>query len=141
MALVLFDTNILIDHFNQHNQATSELTAYSDAIISSLTWIEVACGFDQTKRIELSRVLSAAKIRVVHIDDVIMLRAAVLRSIGIANQSKVKLVDCIIRATAEVSRRILVTRNPKDFGGEGPMVHVPYQINNGKVVAIRPRPR
>jgi hypothetical protein len=70
-----------------------------------------------------------------------MLRAAVLRSIGIANQSKVKLADCIIRATAEVSRRFLVTRNPKDFGGEGPMVHVPYQINNGKVVAIRPRPR
>ena len=140
MSPVLFDTNILIDHFNKHSQATNELTAYKDAIISSLSWIEVACGFDQAQRMDLSRVLSMARIRVVHIDDTIMLRAAVLRSISIANQSKVKLVDCIIRATAEVSHRILVTRNPKDFGGEGPMVRVPYQISNGQIVSIKPPP-
>ena len=140
MTQVLFDTNILIDHFNRHNQATNELTAYSDAIISSLSWIEVACGFDQVQRQELSRVLSTARIRVVHIDNSIMLRAAVLRSVSIAKQAKVKLVDCVIRATAEVSNRVLVTRNPKDFGGEGPMVRVPYQISNGKIVSIKPPP-
>lgn len=80
MSPVLFDTNILVDHFNKHSQATNELTAYKDAIISSLSWID------------------------------------------------------------EVSHRILVTRNPKDFGGEGPMVRVPYQISNGQIVSIKPPP-
>lgn len=140
MAIVLFDTNILVDHFNQHAEATLELTAYSDAIISSLTWIEVACGFDQAKQRMLSRSLALAGIRIVHTNKRIMARAAALRRDSIAGKSKVKLVDCVLRATAEVGKRIIVTRNPQDFGGEGPMVRVPYQILDGKVVAVRPPP-
>lgn len=35
MVKVLFDTNILIDHFNKFNAATDELAAYDDAINSS----------------------------------------------------------------------------------------------------------
>ncbi len=42
MAIVLFDTNILIDYFAGHSAAIIELASFDDAIISSLTWIEVA---------------------------------------------------------------------------------------------------
>ena len=31
-----------------------------------------------------------------------------------------------------------VTRNPGDFGGEGPKVRVPYDIVDGKAVNIKP---
>jgi hypothetical protein len=48
------------------------------------------------------------------------------------------LLDCIIRATAEASGRLVITRNPADFGGEGPLVRVPYEIVNGVAVNIKP---
>jgi hypothetical protein len=50
---------------------------------------------------------------------------------------KIKLPDCIIRATAESQGRIIVTRNPYDFGGEGPKVRVPYELDEGVAVNIR----
>jgi hypothetical protein len=34
MVIVLFDTNILIDHFERHDVATAELLSYKDALIS-----------------------------------------------------------------------------------------------------------
>lgn len=37
MAIVLFDTNILIDHTLGIAQATAELSAYGDAAISAIS--------------------------------------------------------------------------------------------------------
>ncbi len=42
MAIVLFDSNILIDHILGYREATVELAAYDDAVISSISWME-AC--------------------------------------------------------------------------------------------------
>ena len=67
-----------------------------------------------------------------------MERAAVIRGRSLKAPPKLPLLDCIIRATAEAHGRVVITRNPGDFGGEGPMVRVPYQIVNGVAVNIRP---
>ena len=60
MAIVLFDTNILIDHFNNVDEATNELLAYDDAAISAITWIELACKFNDTDKQAFAELLAAA---------------------------------------------------------------------------------
>lgn len=140
MAIVLFDTNILVDHFAGHSAATMELANYDDAIISSLTWIEVACKLILQQRVQFDALLAGAGIKIVHMNETIMFRAAAIRADSIANPPKIALPDCIIWATAEVSGRIIVTRNPADFGGVGPMVRVPCEIVNGAAVNISPVP-
>ena len=50
-------------------------------------------------------------------------RAAVIR-----RQKRLKMPDAIILATAEVGKRVLVTRNVKDFPARGRGVRVPYKI-------------
>jgi predicted nucleic acid-binding protein len=140
MAIVLFDTNILIDHLAGYDAATTELANYDDAIISSLTWIEVACKMTLAQQGQFDALLAASGIKIAHLNDDIMVRAAAIRRDSIANPPKFPLPDCIIRATAEVSGRIIVTRNPAHFGGVGPMVRVPYEIVNGAAVNVAPSP-
>jgi len=137
MAIVLFDTNILIDNFEGIPEAAAELSSYDDAIISSITWIEVACKMDRMQRVAFNALLAGAGIRVIHPDDNIMDRAATLRGASLATQQKIKLPDCIIRATAESQARVIITRNTKDFGSESPGVHVPYELNGGVAINIR----
>lgn len=145
MAIVLFDSNILIDNFNGHTAAALEIFAYDDAIISSIVWMEVACIMDGAQRIAFDTLLDAAEIRIVHPNDRIMRLAATIRGNSLADHRagigrKLGLADCIIRATAEIDGRIIVTRNPADFGGEQPDVRVPYEIVDGVAVNIKPPP-
>ena len=140
MAIVLFDTNILIDNFTGIREAVVELTNYKDAVISSITWIEVACRMDQGEKQNFKTLLAAAGILIAHPDDDIMERAAAIRGISLVTPPKIKLPDCIIRATAECQGRLVITRNPSDFGGEGPLVRVPYELVNGLVVNVKPPP-
>jgi predicted nucleic acid-binding protein len=44
------------------------------------------------------------------------------------DQNKVKLPDAIIWATAQLDKRVLVTRNTKDFSSAHPGIRVPYVI-------------
>jgi predicted nucleic acid-binding protein len=140
MAIVLFDTNILIDNLAGHAAAALEIFHYDDAIISSISWMEVACKMDQAARQRFQAFLSGSGIRIVHPDDDIMERAATIRGNSIITPPKFPLPDCIVRATAEASGRLVVTRNPADFGGEGPLVRVPYDIVDGAAINIRPPP-
>lgn len=140
MVKVLFDTNILIDHFNKFTAATDELAAYDDAIISTITWIEVACTFDAATKAAFAKLLKDCEIRVVQTSEAIMIQAAMLRGHSIANKPKINLPDCIIGATADIDGRLIITRNPTDFGGESLRVRVPYEIFEGNVVNIKPLP-
>lgn len=140
MAIVLFDTNILIDNLEGHAAAVVEILSYNDAIISSISWMEVACKMDQPARKRFRAFLAGAGIKVVHLDDDIMERAATIRGKSIMSPPKFPLSDCIIRATAEAANRLVITRNPADFGGVGPLVRVPYDIVGGVAVNIRPLP-
>lgn len=67
-------------------------------------------------------------------------RAATLRGHSITHPPKYSLPDCIVRATAEAEGRLIITRNPADFGGEGPRVRVPYDIVAGVAVNIKAPP-
>ncbi|KQQ47389.1 hypothetical protein ASF61_01695 [Duganella sp. Leaf126] len=138
MSLVLFDSNILIDNLEGHAAAVIEIMHYRDAMISSITWVEIACKMDHAGVQRFKKFLADASIQVVHPDDDIMERAALIRGRSLKTPPKLPLLDCIIRATAEVHRRVVITRNPADFGGEGPMVRVPYEIVNGLAINIRP---
>ncbi|CAN7351037.1 MULTISPECIES: PIN domain-containing protein [Duganella] len=138
MAIALFDSSILIDNLNGHAAAALEILSYDDAIISSITWMEVACVMDEPAKVQFQAFLDDAGIRIVHPNNDIMRRATTIRGNSIAHPPKFRLPDCIIRATAEASGRIIITRNPGDFGGEGPLVRVPYEIVAGVAVKVRP---
>ncbi|KQQ39958.1 hypothetical protein ASF61_03860 [Duganella sp. Leaf126] len=133
MALVLFDSNIIIDHTLGYTEARSEIAAYDHAAISANTWMEACCKLDVRQRYTLEIELYMLGIDVIHTDDAIMHRATELRG-----ATRKKLPDCIIRATADVGRRVVITRDPVDFGGvSNARVHMPYRIVNGVVVDVQ----
>lgn len=132
MVKVLFDTNILVDKTLNIEQAEIELASYDDAAISAITWMESTVKLDDQAINDFDQRLALTGIKVVHTSDAIMRLASKLRA-----TSSTKLPDCIIRATALIEGRTIITRNPGDFGGV-PACHVPYQIEHGSVVDIKP---
>lgn len=121
MVSALLDTNILIDYLNGIEQAKTELDRYPDKAISLITWMEVMVGATpETEGVTRGFLSGFVNLP---IDEQISDVAVALRK-----QHKIKLPDAIVWATAQVNRRILVTRNTKDFSHDEPGVHVPYQI-------------
>ena len=121
MVSTLFDTNILIDYLNGVEAAKAELDRYSDKAISQITWMEVMLGATP----ETEEIVRAFLDGFVHlsIDEQVSGVAVALRK-----KHKIRLPDAIIWATAQVNRRILVTRNIKDFSRTEPGVRVPYNV-------------
>ena len=138
--IVLFDTNILIDHLQGIKAAEDEILNYEDAAISSITWMEVACRMTDFEKIAFQAFLDVAAIQIIHPDDNIMRRAAAIRGHSIlVGPRKIPLLDCIIRASAEAYGRLIVTRNPRDFFGPGSNIHIPYKLSTdtaGNVIAL-----
>ena len=132
MVSVLFDINIVIDQTLGIVEAAEELAAYDDAALSVITWMEATVKLDAAAIAKFDQRLAGAGIRIIHTNDPIMRLASQLR-----NTSGKKLPDCIIRATALYEGRIVVTRNPGDFGGLL-ACHVPYEMVNGKIINVRP---
>jgi len=121
MVSALFDTNILIDYLNGIEQAKTELDRYSDKAISVITWMEVMVGATPETE-ELMRGFLSGFVNL-PIEELVSNTAVTLRK-----KHKIKLPDAIVWATAQVNRRILVTRNTKDFSRNEPGIRVPYQI-------------
>lgn len=76
MALVLFDSNIIVDALNGIQEADDELFYYADAAISAVTWIEVIAGALPSNLQRCQRVLKT--FQVIHTDDAIMTEAATI---------------------------------------------------------------
>lgn len=108
MVGALFDSNILIDHLNAVPQAREELARFDDRAISIITWMEVMVGAVAEQAESTRHFLNG--FTVIALGDVIADRAVILR-----RAHRVKLPDAIIWATAQVTGRLLVTRNTKDF--------------------------
>lgn len=121
MVSVLFDTNILIDYLNGIEQAKTELDRYADKAISLVTWMEVMVGATPETESLLRNFLS--DFDNLPIDEQVANAAVVLRK-----QHKIKLPDAIVWATAQMDRRLLVTRNSKDFSPDEPGVRIPYRL-------------
>ncbi len=121
MVSVLLDTNILIDYLNGVNQARAELERYSDKAISLITWMEVMVGAVPETEEATRRFLSS--FINLPIDNQVSNVAVTLRK-----NHKVRLPDAIVWATAQVNKRIFVTRNTKDFLPTEPGIRIPYEL-------------
>lgn len=121
MADPFFDTNILIDWLRDRPQATGELSRYGGHRISRIVWTELLSGEPTESRDHVRRLI--APFDVVEIDARIAAAAADIRY-----RMRMKLLDAIILATAQVHGAVLITRNTKDFPAEMPGIRVPYTL-------------
>ncbi len=122
MSEAVFDSNIVIDALRDVGRAQGELLRYSQRFISRMTWIEVMVGAlpDDGTRAEAY----LDHFRVIEVTEEIARQAAVLRS----QRKRLKALDAVILATAQVTGRVLVTRNTKDFPAEMPGIRIPYTL-------------
>lgn len=121
MVGALFDTNILIDNLNAVQQAREEIGLFENRAISIITWMEVMAGA-KADLVEPTRHFLEG-FRVIQVDDEIADRAVDLR-----RGHRIKLPDAIIWATAQVTGRLLVTRNTKDFPPGDVGIRKPYTL-------------
>ncbi len=122
MSERFFDTNIVIDMLHNRPAAWAEVRSVTRAWISRMTWIEVMSGVPDNAATETEEFLRLFAMS--EIDEEIARRAASLRH----QRKSLKSRDAVILASAQVSGRILVTRNTKDFPAEMPGIRVPYKI-------------
>ena len=123
MVKALFDTNILVDYLNAVPEARTEFKRYTEKAISIVTWMEVMAGAaDEAERQALRQFLCAFERA--ELSEVVMERAARLRS-----ETRLRLPDAIILATALCASLMLITRNTKDFDtAVWPNIRVPYRV-------------
>lgn len=116
---VLFDTNILIDYLRGLTTAKAECDRYSDRAISIVTWMEVMAGTTATGEQDTRDFLG-------YFVTIALTSAIAERAVAIRRRYRLKLPDAIIKATAEDSARLLLTRNTRDFRENAPGVRIPY---------------
>jgi predicted nucleic acid-binding protein len=117
-----FDTSIVIDMLHDRPAAWAEVRTATRAWISRMTWIEVMSGVPDSAAAETEEFLRLFAMS--EIDEEIARRAAALRH----QRKSLKSSDAIILASAQVSGRILVTRNTRDFPAAMPGIRVPYTV-------------
>jgi predicted nucleic acid-binding protein len=121
MADPVFDTNIVIDWLNDRDQATQELERYARHRISRISWMEILAGEPLGTRDVIQSLI--APFEIIELDARIASAAADIR-----HGTKMKLLDAMILATAQVNGAILVTRNTTDFPAQMPGIRVPYVL-------------
>ena len=121
MADPVFDTNIVIDWLFDRAPAVAELQRYPRHRISRITWTEVLAGEPLETRDEVQDLLTAFEL--IEIDARIAATAADIR-----HRTRMKLLDALILATAQVNGAILITRNTRDFPANMPGIRVPYTL-------------
>ena len=121
MSDPFFDTNIVIDWLFGRQPAIQELSRYRKHRMSRIVWTEVLAGESLHERPRLLQLMSPFEL--VEIDARIAAAAADIR-----HRLRMKLLDAIVLATAQVNGAILVTRNTKDFPANMPGIRVPYTL-------------
>ncbi len=122
MSERFFDTNILIDMLHNRPAAWAEFRNVNRAWISRMTWIEVMSGVPDDAAADTEEFMRYFAMS--EINEEIGRRAATLRH----QRKSLKSPDAIILASAQVSGKILVTRNTKDFPATMPGIRVPYSV-------------
>jgi len=117
----LLDTNILIDYLNGIDHAQQEISRYQAPMISTISWMEVMAGANDDQRQSIRSFLS--RFELVSID----VRVAEI-AVKIHRESRMRLPDALIWASAKCENALLVSRNTKDFPEESPDVRVPYRL-------------
>ncbi len=122
MSEFYFDTNILVDALHERPQAWAELRRARRAWISRISWIEVMAGAPDGVQTETERFLDL--FAVAEVTEEVGRRAAALRQ----QRRTLRMADAIILASAQLSGRILVTRNSRDFPASMPGIRIPYTL-------------
>ena len=117
----LFDTNILIDYLNGIELARDELDRFPEILISVITWAEVMVGTKPEDEAVVRKFL--ARFKQVPFNSEVAEKAVLIR-----RETRIRLPDAIIRASAEVENALLVSRNTKDFPEGEPWLRVPYHL-------------
>ena len=123
MSDPFFDTNIIIDWLFDHQQAIDELSRYSRHRISRMAWAEVLAGEPPHSRLHVQTLLTSFE--VVEVDQRIAQAA-----VDINFRTRMKMMDALILATAQVNGGILITRNTKDFAAVMPGIRIPYTLSS-----------
>lgn len=121
MSDPFFDTNIVVDWLRRVPEARTEILRYRKHRISRIVWTEVMAGELLEQRDTVRRML--ANFEIVELDGRIAEAAADIR-----HRSRMKLLDAIVLATAQVNGSILITRNSTDFPAKMPGIRVPYTL-------------
>jgi hypothetical protein len=118
---VLFDTCILIDYLRGISQARTECDRHVDRAISVITWMEVLAGATTSNQDDTRMFLRNFR-------SVALTAEIAEAAVAVRRTNKIKLPDAIILATAEAERRVLITRNTRDFPARAPGIRVPYTL-------------
>jgi predicted nucleic acid-binding protein len=118
---VLFDTNILIDYLRGILQARAECDQHSDRAISIISWMEVMAGSTAANEAE-------ARSFLLNFYTLPLTAEVAEQAVAVRRQRKIKLPDAVIQATAEISGRVLITRNTRDFPAGQAGVRIPYTL-------------
>ncbi|HWA90723.1 MAG TPA: type II toxin-antitoxin system VapC family toxin [Rhizomicrobium sp.] len=121
MVGAVFDSNIIIDHLKGAPHVTAEFARYDERSISIVSWIEVLAGA-RPEHEDATRTILAS-FSIIPLDDVVAERAVALR-----RSHRIKLPDAIIWASAQITGRLLVTRDAKDFPRNDPGIRIPYKL-------------
>ncbi|NIJ37322.1 hypothetical protein FHR22_002006 [Sphingopyxis panaciterrae] len=117
-----FDSDILIDALNGVEAARSEIRRAGRKSISRISWTEVMSAADPVSVKAVEAFLGCFAIE--EVGDAVARRAAALR----AERKGLTMADAFVLATAQISGRILVTRNIKVFPAAMPGIRVPYTL-------------
>lgn len=122
MIAAQFDSDILIDALNGHVPARAEIRRAGAKSLSRISWIEIMAGADEASVRAVESFLSCFTID--EITEAVSRRAAQLR----IDRKGLTLTSAIVLASAQMSGRILVTRNTRDFPANMPGIRVPYSL-------------
>jgi len=117
-----FDSDILIDALNGVEGARSEIRRAGRKSVSRISWTEVMSAADPASVKAVEAFLGCFSVE--EVGDAVARRAAALR----AERKGLTLCDALVLATAQISGRILVTRNIKVFPAAMPGIRVPYTL-------------
>ena len=117
-----FDSDILIDALNGVEAARGEIRRAGRKSISRISWTEVMSAADPVSVKPVEAFLGCFQVE--EVGDAVARRAAALR----AERKGLTLADAFVLATAQISGRILVTRNIKVFPASMPGIRVPYTL-------------
>lgn len=118
---VLFDSTIIIDALKRIEPAIDEIRLYEDRAISVVTWIEVMVGARARDAEAVTREFLSRFGRI-ELSPKIAEEAVLVRQ-----EYRLRLPDAIILATARSERRMLLTRDSRDFGGSTGVL-IPYRL-------------
>jgi len=118
----VIDTNILIDYLNGVEGAKKELNQYKTKLISVISQIEVLVGVEGKEEESAVRsFLSSFEVKD-------LTGKIAEEAVGVRRETRMKVPDTIVYATAKEEGCLIVSRNTKDFNPEWPDVRVPYQV-------------